>query len=247
MLREEILAAATRVIDSADSEGEVSLRRIAREAGIAAPSVYAHFEDRDRVLEAVAEASWVQVSEEIADHVQAATDPRERLLIGCRVYVSFAQRHPLRYALMTQDGHAPPAARQALAVVTRGLLACRGQVPGSPCGGSGVGSPSSGLAEPRGSSYGGSSVGSPSSSLAEPPGSSYGGSSVGSPSSSLAEPPEAGSDPDSDRIAAALSVALHGVAMLHRSDAPNLWLSDFSTDEVIRTLVDAATLLLARA
>ncbi|OBH20612.1 hypothetical protein A5710_06895 [Mycolicibacter sinensis] len=227
MLREEILAAATRVIDSADSEGEVSLRRIAREAGIAAPSVYAHFEDRDRVLEAVAEASWVQVSEEIADHVQAATDPRERLLIGCRVYVSFAQRHPLRYALMTQDGHAPPAARQALAVVTRGLLACRGQVPGSPCGGSGVGSPSSGLAEPRGSSYG--------------------GSSVGSPSSSLAEPPEAGSDPDSDRIAAALSVALHGVAMLHRSDAPNLWLSDFSTDEVIRTLVDAATLLLARA
>ncbi|WP_234786531.1 TetR/AcrR family transcriptional regulator [Mycolicibacter sinensis] len=227
LLREEILAAATRVIDSADSEGEVSLRRIAREAGIAAPSVYAHFEDRDRVLEAVAEASWVQVSEEIADHVQAATDPRERLLIGCRVYVSFAQRHPLRYALMTQDGHAPPAARQALAVVTRGLLACRGQVPGSPCGGSGVGSPSSGLAEPRGSSYG--------------------GSSVGSPSSSLAEPPEAGSDPDSDRIAAALSVALHGVAMLHRSDAPNLWLSDFSTDEVIRTLVDAATLLLARA
>lgn len=204
MLREEILSAATRVIDSADSEGEVSLRRIAREAGIAAPSVYAHFADRDRVLEAVAESSWVQVSEEIAEHVQAATDPRERLLIGCRVYVSFAQRHPLRYALMTQDGHAPPAARQALAVVTRGLLACRGQAPGS-----------------------------------------YGGPSVNSPASSLAEPPDAGSDPDSERIAAALSVALHGVAMLHRSDAPNLWLSDFSTDEVIRTLVDAATLLLA--
>ncbi|ORW95187.1 TetR family transcriptional regulator [Mycolicibacter terrae] len=187
LLREEILAAAARVIDGADSEGEVSLRRIAREAGIAAPSVYAHFEDRDRVLEAVAESSWVQVSEEIAEHIQAATDPRERLLIGCRVYVSFAQRHPLRYALMTQDGHAPPAARQALAVVTRGLLACRGQAPASD------------------------------------------------------------SDPDSDRIAAALSVALHGVAMLHRSDAPNLWLSDFSTDEVIRTLVDAATLLLTDA
>ncbi|MGB3892696.1 MAG: TetR/AcrR family transcriptional regulator [Mycolicibacter sinensis] len=185
LLREEILAAAARVIDGADSEGEVSLRRIAREAGIAAPSVYAHFEDRDRVLEAVAELSWVQVSEEIADQVQAATDPRERLLIGCRVYVSFAQRHPLRYALMTQDGQAPPAARQALATVTRALLACRGR------------------------------------------------------------PPDAAPDPASDRVAAALSVALHGVAMLHRSDAPNLWLSDFSADEVIRTLVDAATLLLA--
>ncbi|MGB3473451.1 MAG: TetR/AcrR family transcriptional regulator [Mycobacterium sp.] len=187
LLRDEILAAAVRVIDGADSEAEVSLRGIAREAGIAAPSVYAHFDDLDRVLEAVTESSWVQVSDEIAEHVQQATDPRERLLIGCRVYVSFAQRHPLRYALMTQDGHAPPAARRALAVVTRGLLACRGEVPDSD------------------------------------------------------------SDPDSDRIAAALSVALHGVAMLHRTDAPNLWLSDFSTDEVIGTLVDGATLLLAEA
>lgn len=187
LLRDEILAAAVRVIDGADSEAEVSLRGIAREAGIAAPSVYAHFDDLDRVLEAVAESSWVQVSDEIAEHVQQAIDPRERLLIGCRVYVSFAQRHPLRYALMTQDGHAPPAARRALAVVTRGLLACRG------------------------------------------------------------ETPDSDSDPDSDRIAAALSVALHGVAMLHRTDAPNLWLSDFSTDEVIGTLVDGATLLLAEA
>lgn len=191
LLRDEIVSAATRVIDAATGESEVSLRRIAREAGIAAPSVYAHFEDRDRVLEAVAEASWEQVSAEIAERIQSATDPRERLLIGCRVYVSFAQRHPLRYALMTQDGHAPQAARQALAVVTRGLLACRGDVAGSPGGPSG--------------------------------------------------------DPGSDRIAAALSVALHGVAMLHRSDAPNLWLSDFSTDEVIQTLVDAATQQLRRA
>lgn len=186
LLREEILSAAARVIDHADSEGEVSLRRIAREAGIAAPSVYAHFEDRDRVLEAVAESSWVQVSDEIAEQVQSATDPRERLLIGCRVYVSFAQRHPLRYALMTQDGHAPPAARQALDAVTRALLACRGAA-------------------------------------------------------------ESGPDPDSDRMAAALSVALHGVAMLHRTDAPNLWLSEFSTDQVIQTLVDAAILQLDRA
>lgn len=185
LLRDEILSAAIRVIDGADSEAEVSLRGIAREAGIAAPSVYAHFDDLARVLEAVAESSWVQVSDEIAEQVQQATDPRERLLIGCRVYVSFAQRHPLRYALMTQHGHAPPVARQALAVVTRGLLACRGQAT-VPCG----------------------------------------------------------SDPGSDRIAAALSVALHGVAMLHRSDSPNLWLSDFSTDEVIRTLVDGATILL---
>ncbi|BBZ25093.1 MULTISPECIES: TetR/AcrR family transcriptional regulator [Mycolicibacter] len=186
LLRDEILAAAVRVIDGAESEAEVSLRRIAREAGIAAPSVYAHFADLERVLEAVAESSWIQVSDEIAEYVQHATSPRECLLIGCRIYVAFAKRHPLRYTLMTQKGQIPPAARRALAVVTRGLLACRGQ-----------------------------------------------GSDA--------------SDSDCDRIAAALSVALHGVAMLHRSDAPSLWLNDFSTDDVIATLVDSATLQLAEA
>lgn len=184
LLRDEILHAAVRVIDGAAGEAEVSLRRIAKEAGIAAPSVYAHFEDRDRVLEAVAEASWVQVSEEIAEQVKVADDPRQRLLLGCQVYVSFAQRFPLRYALMTQDGHNPPAARQALATVTRGLLACRGEV---------------GDAEP---------------------------------------------DEASARTAAALSVALHGVAMLHRTDTPNLWLSDFSADQVIESLIDQALLAL---
>ncbi|MBS9533724.1 TetR/AcrR family transcriptional regulator [Mycobacterium sp. M1] len=192
MLRDEILSAAVRVIDQADTEAEVSLRRIAREAGIAAPSVYAHFDDRDRVLEAVAESSWVQVSQEIAEQVQSASDPRQRLLIGCRVYVAFAQRHPLRYALMTQASHTPPAARQALDVVTRGLLACRVGIAPLP-----------------------------------------------------AESLDAPADAVSARIAAALSVALHGVAMLHRTDAPNLWLSDFSTDQVIQTMVDAAILQLA--
>ena len=182
LLRDEILAAATRLIDTAQNEAEVSLRGIAREAGIAAPSVYAHFADRDEVLLAVAETSWKQVCEEISEASQPGTTPRERLILGCKAYVSFAERYPLRYALMTQSAAIPPAARQALETVTRGLLACRSRAPQSP------------------------------------------------PSKTA------------HRIAASLSVALHGVAMLHRSDSPNLWLSDFSTDEIIRSLVDAAIL-----
>ncbi|MUL82193.1 TetR/AcrR family transcriptional regulator [Mycobacterium sp. CBMA247] len=182
LLRDEIVAAATRVIDAAQNEGDVSLRSIAREAGIAAPSVYAHFEDRDSVLDAVAEASWTQVSEEITQLRSSSRPPRERLLLGCQTYVSFAERHPLRYSLMTQITDTSPAAKQALAVVTRGLLACRGGDPQAP------------------------------------------------------------PTPESDRIAAALSVAVHGVAMLHRTDTPHLWLSSFSTDEIIRSLVDAAIL-----
>lgn len=187
LLRDEILSAAIRVIDAAQNEAEVSLRSIAREAGIAAPSVYAHFEDRDSVLDAVAEASWTQVSEEIAEHRTGSKPARERLFLGCQTYVSFAERHPLRYALMSQITDTSPAARQALAIVTRGLLACRGGDPQAPL------------------------------------------------------------TPESDRIAAALSVAVHGVAMLHRTDTPHLWLSSFSTDEILRSLIDAAILQLDQA
>lgn len=182
LLRDEIISAATRLIDTVQNEGEVSLRGIAREAGIAAPSVYAHFADRDEVLMAVAEASWKQVGDEIAEKSAPGSTPRERLILGCKAYVSFAERFPLRYALMTQSAAIPPAAGQALETVTRGLLACRSRAPQSP---------------PTRTAH---------------------------------------------RIAASLSVALHGVAMLHRSDAPNLWLSDFSTDEIIASLVDAAIL-----
>ena len=53
--------------------------------------------------------------------------------------------------------------------------------------------------------------------------------------------------PDAQRVAAALSVALHGVAMLHRTDTPHLWMSDFSTCEIIQTMVDAAILQLEQA
>ena len=182
LLRDEILSAATRVIDLSQSESEVSLRSIAREAGIATMSVYAHFEDRDDLLMAVAEASWTQVSDEITEHSKSGRTARTRLLLGCQAYVSFAKRFPLRYALMTQAGDVTPAARQVLEQVIRGLLACRSRDPQSP---------------PTIASH---------------------------------------------RIAAAFSVSLHGVAMLHRTDAPSLWLSEFTTDEIIRSMVDAAIL-----
>ena len=175
LLRDDILAAAIRVVDSSETLNEVSLRSIAREAGISTMALYAHFENRDDLLAAVAELSWGQVSADIGEQVQAGKTPRERLLLGCRAYVAFAQRFPLRYVLMVKVDEITPAARQALSVVTRGLLACGGLDPDST--------------------------------------------------------PTA----EAHRTAAALSAALHGVAMLHRTDTPHLWLSTFTTCEIIQT------------
>ena len=147
---------------------------------------YAHFPDRDAIVAALAERGWHDVVDEIHAAAADGSDSRDRLHRGCATYVAFAQRHPLRYAMMTRAAALTPAAAEALGVVTRGLANCRAH-------------------------------------------------------------PEQPAPAELSRIAAALSTALHGVAMLNRTDAPSMWLADVSPTEVITTLVDSAVDQLDRA
>lgn len=177
LLRDEILIAAAELLDDAEHEADLTLRGIAAATGISAPAIYPHFAHRDAILAAIAEQAWQQV---VAD-IKAAAAPdepaAERLLRGCRVYVAYAQRFPMRYALMTRIAGPSPAAREALGVLAQALANCQ---------------------------------------------------------------TDPGRHRDAIRIAAALSTALHGVAMLNRTDVPSMWLSDVSPDDVLRTLVDSA-------
>src|SRR5260370_17153748 len=52
-LTEDIVSGALALIERTGSAEAVTLRAVAREAGIAAPSIYAHFPDRGAVLLAV--------------------------------------------------------------------------------------------------------------------------------------------------------------------------------------------------
>jgi AcrR family transcriptional regulator len=99
LLRAEIVEAALRVIDAGGVEA-VSLRSVAREAGISAPSIYDHFADIDAVLRAVLDAVLAQVTEEIGKVVAANPDPVVTMLEGASAWVSFAERYPHRYAVM---------------------------------------------------------------------------------------------------------------------------------------------------
>jgi AcrR family transcriptional regulator len=53
LMRREILDAAIVLLGQAGTDDGVTLRAIARQAGIAAPSVYPHFSDRDAIIDAV--------------------------------------------------------------------------------------------------------------------------------------------------------------------------------------------------
>jgi AcrR family transcriptional regulator len=99
-LRAEIVAAARRLLERTGNEDGQTLRAVAREAGIAAPSIYGHFADREQILEAVV----AEVFGELEDAVQAAAaaepDPVRRLEAVCQTYLDFAERQPAAYRVL---------------------------------------------------------------------------------------------------------------------------------------------------
>jgi AcrR family transcriptional regulator len=94
-LGEEIVAAALRLVDARQS---LTLRAVAREAGIAAPSIYAHFKD----VEQVAAAVIARCFDELAQRVEAVTgdDPVARLHAAVEAYLDYAEEQPGRYFLL---------------------------------------------------------------------------------------------------------------------------------------------------
>jgi AcrR family transcriptional regulator len=103
LLADEIVAGALAIIERTGSSEAVTLRAVAREIGIAAPSIYAHFPDR----QAIVMAALVQIFDELRDAIVAGvaehTDAVERLVSGCTAYVSFALAHPSRYNVLFSE------------------------------------------------------------------------------------------------------------------------------------------------
>jgi AcrR family transcriptional regulator len=96
-LRGEIVAAAAAVLEETGNEDSVTLRAVARRVGIAAPSIYGHFADRDQILLAVITVAFGELDAALA----AATDESEdRLRAVCRAYLRFAASRPHRYRVM---------------------------------------------------------------------------------------------------------------------------------------------------
>jgi AcrR family transcriptional regulator len=104
-LRDDILAGATELLERADgSEEAVTLRAVARQVGISAPSIYAHFADREAIVDAIVNGAFgdfngaIKAASDAA--AQAGGGPRARLRAGCAAYLEFAAARPSRYKLL---------------------------------------------------------------------------------------------------------------------------------------------------
>jgi AcrR family transcriptional regulator len=99
-LRKEIVRAAARLIAEDGGHDALTLRAVARAAGITAPSIYAHFADLDEVMKAVVEAQFEALVTRLRRSVTDIEDPADRLRAACRGYVTFGLKQPNHYRVL---------------------------------------------------------------------------------------------------------------------------------------------------
>jgi AcrR family transcriptional regulator len=99
-LRETLMEAALASIAAQGTE-KLSLRALAREAGVSPTAPYRHFSSKESLLAAIAEAGYEQLLERFQIVVEAEQGGLEaRLLAIGMAYIEFALEHPARYELM---------------------------------------------------------------------------------------------------------------------------------------------------
>lgn len=99
-LRAELIEAAARVLESSGDAHAITLTAVAREAGIAAPSIYRHFAGRDQLVEAVVADRFERLEEALLEAMATAPGPADALRACCRAYCRFGLEHPGHYQVL---------------------------------------------------------------------------------------------------------------------------------------------------
>jgi AcrR family transcriptional regulator len=95
-LRAALLEVADIMLDEGDA-GAISLREVARRAGVSATATYRHFQDKQALLAALAAKGFTDFGYAIQ---QAAKDAENPLAAIGQAYVRFALDRPGRFRLM---------------------------------------------------------------------------------------------------------------------------------------------------
>lgn len=100
-LKDELVAAAMRILDRAPG-ARLSLRMVAKEAGVAAPSVYRQFPDAQAMIAEIVRQCWSQMGERMGEAATRAgqASPLEALRAKMCAFVQYAMERPSRYQLL---------------------------------------------------------------------------------------------------------------------------------------------------
>jgi AcrR family transcriptional regulator len=113
-LRPALLQASLALIDESGI-GALSLREVARKAGVSHNAPYHHFKDRGSLLAALAEDGFAALAQQMAAARAAAPDASARLEACGLAYIRFALASPARFKLMFRPELTGPDAQAAVA------------------------------------------------------------------------------------------------------------------------------------
>ena len=99
-LHEALLEAARALLAESGVEG-LSLRKVAKAAGVSATAPYSHFRDKQALLAELAAEGFDELADSMESQAASAgDDTRQRLAGLARGYVAFATQNPALFQLM---------------------------------------------------------------------------------------------------------------------------------------------------
>ena len=98
-LRRALIDAARALLER-EGAAALSLRAVAREAGVSPAAPYHHFKDKSELLQAVADEGWQAMSISLGVAARDAPPGQDRLAWVLVAYVVFAREQPTLYRLM---------------------------------------------------------------------------------------------------------------------------------------------------
>ncbi|MFC6355097.1 TetR/AcrR family transcriptional regulator [Luethyella okanaganae] len=110
----EIVAAARTLLDDRGPEA-VTMAAVAASVGVRGPSLYKHVDGRGGLLRLVAGSAVDELGRDLAEAVDAETDPPWALAAAVRAFRAFAHRSPHAYGLIFGPG--PHAERPSEAIL----------------------------------------------------------------------------------------------------------------------------------
>ena len=99
-LRDEILAAAERILIETNDQSALSIRAIANAVGVTPPSIYLHFADRNDLVFAVCERHAEQLEQAMAAAADGVEDPWERIKRRGLAYLRWGIENPEHYRIL---------------------------------------------------------------------------------------------------------------------------------------------------
>ncbi len=98
-LSRALVDAARKILES-EGPAALSLRAVAREAGVSPAAPYHHFKDKAELLEAVAHEGWHELDVALSTARAATQDAKVRMTNLGVAYVCFARDNPALYRVM---------------------------------------------------------------------------------------------------------------------------------------------------